>query len=48
MARSRTDISGYLEQTAQASETTLRELQAKQTAEIVAPLADGGRPSAVV
>ena len=36
MARSWTDVGGYLEQTAQAYETTLRELQAKQTAELPA------------
>jgi hypothetical protein len=46
MARSWTDFSGYLAQTAQAYETTLRELQAKQTADIPAPLPDGGRPTA--
>jgi hypothetical protein len=36
MARSWTDIGGYLEQTAQAYETTLRELQAEQTRALVA------------
>jgi hypothetical protein len=35
MARSWTDIGGYLEQTAQAYETTLRELQAEQTRALV-------------